>query len=726
MSTANALLLPIGGHLVALDLFEDTALLPTLQANDRTKPDSIQSSYSPEFEVPASAHNHRLLRHAAASQPAPGQAYVRLPCVLTSGGVEILPLGLLLVKGFKQGRYQLQLVGGNKLFVEALGDKKLSDLDLSRFDHYWTPRDIAARLGAPYWQNFGWGYELYDRGKAFDVQALDPYLCYPSVAALLVLEQLIADAGFTANSLRMEPLAAQLNVPAANAYEFPQDYRDARRLQAGYFYGTSNYYHNEGFDAERLLFSYTSRKPYASPDVRTGASYNFGEYTVATLGYYDVAAPITAYLGCNKLQPGRVRAKFMLKLNGQAIFDNDGNELGKDELETGEYVTHNFNPKLSRYLLKPGDKLTLMWEGTEIRTLNARPDQPVWNIGPYGSQTPLPGGQLTLANEVQFTVTLLPEFPQGGLVRLADWLPDMKQLDFFKAMMLTLGLTVQSDAYEPRLKLTPGSKLLANVPKAKDWTRKRDAYTRPGRLPERDLSFRFGDYARANYLKWAEDERVTPGYGDGTITVADEVLQAENELATLPFAATEPSTNQPGLLQIINFEVQDAAASPPTYSAVQAKPRLTLRSPDAILTGQLVITPAVGKPGDGNYQAPVLEAFIMGTSYFAGAVLSLDLNNTVLGVYWADLRAMLQESRYLVERYRLTPQDISELDYTIPIWDGYLGDFFAVSKVEEFDARRSVQVTLCRLNAAHLPEPKIPDEGVEWYTEGEFYPGEFY
>ncbi|WP_223654384.1 hypothetical protein [Hymenobacter psoromatis] len=78
-----------------LDLDSETQLLPTLQANDRTKLESIQSDYSPEFSVPGNAYNHRLLRHAASSQPTQGAAYRHVPCVLTSGGVETLPLALI-------------------------------------------------------------------------------------------------------------------------------------------------------------------------------------------------------------------------------------------------------------------------------------------------------------------------------------------------------------------------------------------------------------------------------------------------------------------------------------------------------------------------------------------------------------------------------------------------------------------------------------------------------
>ena len=117
----NQIWLTVAGHRVALDLdSESDGLLPTFQANARDSPSTIQSDYSPEFSVPATAKNHRLLAHAAASQPTTGQAYKRVPAVLTSGGVETLPLATLLIKGYAEGRYNLQLIGGNRRLVEAL------------------------------------------------------------------------------------------------------------------------------------------------------------------------------------------------------------------------------------------------------------------------------------------------------------------------------------------------------------------------------------------------------------------------------------------------------------------------------------------------------------------------------------------------------------------------------------------------------------------------------
>lgn len=743
-TTANEVWLTADGFRQRLDLDDETQLLPTFQANDRSKPDTIQADYSPEFSVPGTARNHRLLRHAASAQPAPGAAYVRLPCVLTSGGVETLPLALLYIKGYREGRILLQLAGGNRRLIEALGEKTLQQLDFSRFDHIWNPANVAAGLPYAHWAQLGWGYEVYERGKPVDALALNSYDLYPSVAASLIWDQILTQAGFTADSLLDEPLFAALTVPAANPFSFSQAFRDARQLTAGFSYyvppgqnptvtpyaaGYVGLGHTAGFDWEQLRFAFTDLSPFHAPTA--GAHYDAatGEYVVDTFGYYTLGARVLADFGCREsVFSGHVTLRVAVWVNGVLVFNQSG-EQGNWYYRTDKYEQHLFTPELTKYLLHPGDRISLRWRGEEQNG----PIDPYWQIGPAGTHTVLASG-LYVANEAQFLVTLLPDFPPGGLVELAQWLPEMKQLDFLKSMMLLLGLTIQVDAYRPHLHLGAGNKLLQNIPFAKDWTAKRDAYAVPGRVPERDLTYRFGEYAKRNGLLWAEDEHVPAGYGNGLISVADEALAPAYTLATLPFAASQTSPLVSGLLRILNFEAGDLTQTPPTYTLVQAKPRLALRAADSLLSGMLILEPAhsAGAPVAGqagqtySTSAPaVLAPISYSASYFAGVDLSLLLNGTVLTTYWADLRAMLQESRYLRERYRLTPQDIAELDFSIPIYDAGLGDYFAVSAVSEYDARRAVEVHLVRLNADHLPEPLPGGAGLE-FADSEFNAAEYY
>lgn len=714
MSTTNEVWL--GGE--RLDLDDGTELLPSFQANDRTKPDTIQSDYSPEFSVPGTQRNHRLLGQAAHAQNSEDVAYARLPAVLTSGGVEILPLALLYVKGYSEGRYQLQLVGGNRRLIDALGAKTLQDLDLARFDHIWNPTNIIAGLPYAHWQSQGWGYEVYDRGLPVDWEHLDPYTLFPSISGRLVWNQLLADAGFTADPLTADPVFAALNLPTAVPYTFPEPYRTARGLQAGFVFprlpddpapgqaGTLGVRIPRGikrqaeFAATRVPFDYTVGAPYHAPTA--GATYAGSLYTADATGYYNlrIAAPIR--FGCLPAPfPGEVSCKVMLYVNGAPVFDGSGNQIGKDELRVGNYTTHTFTARLERHLLQAGDTVEVQWQGDEWDggVIPVGPTDPYWQIGPWSAVGQLPNGDL-LSNEIVFSVELLESFPPGGTVRLNEWLPEMKQLDYFKSILALLGLTVQADAYLPHLFLSTGARVVANVSKARDWTAKRDAAPAPAGLPERSVAFRFGGYAKKNTFVWAEDEQVKAGYGDGTLTVADTSLPATYEMVRLPFAASEVSQTAAGVLAIANYRRTNTTI-PAEYEKLTPQPRLTLRRAG---TGRVV-----GMAGGGTTTTTM--------SYFAD-MTAVDLNlQRILGSYWPDLAAALDGSRYLVEKYRLTATDIVGLRFDTPIWDAVLGDYFVINKISEFNARRATEVELVRLNAAHLPSPTLVDQ--------EFFAGEF-
>ncbi|MCI1187879.1 hypothetical protein MON38_10645 [Hymenobacter sp. DH14] len=727
--THNEIWLPYGGRLVRLDLSEDSELLPSFAANDRTKPESIENDYAPEFSVPGNQNNHRLLRHAAATGPARGQAYARLPCLLVSDGVETLPIGMLLIKGYEGGQYQLQLTGGNRRLADQLKtelgeDKLLSDLDFSRFDHVWNPANITARLSYDYWAANGYGYEVVERGKPLSLESLDPYTLFPSVSGQLIFKQILADAGFTADELDDEPLFAALNVPTANPYVYPQDFRDARALQAGLIVqaissGQGNPLEKTAeFPPEKLNFAFTSLAPYRAP---TATTYTAGVYTVETLGYYNVNASVLLNYGCDDHFPhsGRVSCKVMLYINGQPVLDANGDQIAyfQPDRIIG-YKEETFTPYLGKWLLHPGDTVSLWWQGDEWEHNGQDPTDPRWRVADTGGRLAKAGlpGDLYVYLPATLTVELLEEFPRGGLIKLNQWLPaEMTQLAFLKSIFLLLGITCQTDPYRPHLRLATGDKLLENIPKARNWSSKLDAAAAPGRLPERSLAFRFGDYGKKNALLWTEDEHVTKGYGDGHILVDDEVLPAKYELATLPFAASELSPTVPGVLRILNYELPDLSAT--TYNSITAKPRLVLRQAMPMQAVQVLNNP--DNPAAGK--TAVSTTF----SFFAGLDPGLLLNGTVLTHYWQDLRAMLDESRYLVERFRLSATDVATLDFSVPVWVAAFNDFFAVSQVVEFDPHRSTEVHLVRLNAKHLPPPSVPGEGVEFWVQ-EFAGAEFY
>jgi hypothetical protein len=692
-----------------LDLDDETKLLPTFQANDRGKPDTIQSDYSPEFSVPGTQRNHRLLGHGSSAQATAGIPYKRLPAVLVSSEVETMPLALLYIKGYQGGRYQLQLFAGFRRFVEALGDKKLSELDLSRLNHLWVTSNIAGALSYSYWETHGWGYEVIERGKEMNLAELNPYDLYPSVAVWLVWEQMLAEAGYTATDLKAEPIFPALNLPTAQPYTFPEPYRTARGLAAGWSYQEGGYLrHTSEFGPTTFPFNYTAERPYIAP---TAASFVASRYVADDRGYYDLSASLEVFFGCQELLPGEVSMKISILVNGTSVGD-----VG--EQREGKPIHTTLTAKASRVLLVTGDVVEVVYQGDEWSSFGFDPTDPFWVVGLYRDpwfliSHPYNPSITHIDTANKFTITMLEEFPESGMVKLSDWLPDMKQLDFFKSIVQLLGLTVQADPYEPHLYFSTGGRVLANTTRAKDWTAKRDAPLAPLGLPDRNTAYRFGEYAQRNLFQWREDEGVSPGFGEGALLVDDETLDAETTLVEMPYAASEPSPVLPALLRIRGWRRRDPnPAAPAEYDSLSPEPRLVLRPAGPALSVGLVTNPH--READ---VAPIIMPLTTTTSYFADAGAAFDLNaaRTILPQFWPDLAAALKEARQLTEYYRLTPEDITELDFSIPIYDGSLGDYFLVSSIGEYDASRSTECVLVRLHPTLIPPPAL-GTGFEFYS----------
>jgi len=747
---------------VALDLDEQTMIVPSFQANDLTQPQNIQADFSPEFSVPSTARNHTLLGYAAYDSNSLALPYRKLRATLLANGVEIIPRAILYIKGYADGRYTLQLFAGNRRFADALGEKMLRELDFSRFDHIRTLGLVADRMTNEYFFQNGWGYELYDRGKGINLKDTNYLDVLPSVSQRLIWQQILMESGFTATAIT-EPLFQQGVVPATRLATFPKEFREARNVLAGIMPNTiidSSELKNR--DDENFPIPYQDRSADGVPFTVPSAG-NFVEGSVS--GKKSTAGKWIADNACLIEVEARVVAEIMLAdLAGKVSVKID---LYKNALRVQEgskkITTKDFGNLLqptttvSRLEVQPGDEIYAV---LRIKFENGVINKYGYKIftGAVYVQGNDDGSSTNLLGDL-FKVTVLADIPPSAPVRLTDYLPDMKQLDFFKGMVQEFGLTVQTDPYEDRIVFSPSYKVL-DTTRAVDWTGKRDQPLTVLGTP-RSVTYQFGSYAQQNWLRWTEDDTATlayagasrtiagkdaKGYGDGVLVVADNRLEAESVLGTLPFAATENSLLAPDFLLIPVYKRVGDALDPlnPNYTEQDLRPRLVLRGEqlkEVVLRGGTQPAPLSDEasPAEEAVYNQALAAYhstrtvTIQLSYFAQEkAVELDLERYVLPYCWRGLQAMLIKARFHRERYRLTVQDIANLDYTKPIWDGVLGQYYAVSKINEFSPLRATEVELVRLHHSLLGPPvKMPVVEGKEFAAKEFYvspslPSEFY
>lgn len=125
------------------------------------------------------------------------------------------------------------------------------------------------------------------------------------------------------------------------------------------------------------------------------------------------------------------------------------------------------------------------------------------------------------------------EISFGEKFPLVPNLPDIKQIDFIKAVASMVGLFALPDG-ENGIKFIPFDNLSANKSKAVDWTNR--VIMAYNSVTPRNLQYTIDNIAQNNWFRYKEDDKVAGNY-DGNIQVDDATIEYERDAITLPFSA---------------------------------------------------------------------------------------------------------------------------------------------------------------------------------------------
>lgn len=125
------------------------------------------------------------------------------------------------------------------------------------------------------------------------------------------------------------------------------------------------------------------------------------------------------------------------------------------------------------------------------------------------------------------------EISFGEKFPLVPNLPDIKQIDFIKAVASMVGLFALPDG-KNGIKFIPFDNLSANKSKAVDWTNR--VIMAYNSVTPRNLQYTLDNIAQNNWFRYKEDDTVMGNY-DGNIQVDDATIEYERDAITLPFSA---------------------------------------------------------------------------------------------------------------------------------------------------------------------------------------------
>jgi len=134
---------------------------------------------------------------------------------------------------------------------------------------------------------------------------------------------------------------------------------------------------------------------------------------------------------------------------------------------------------------------------------------------------------------LNLTLSARGEISFGEKFPLVPNLPDIKQIDFIKAVASMVGLFALPDG-ENGIKFIPFDNLSANKSKAVDWTNR--VIMAYDSVTPRNLQYTLDNIAQNNWFRYKEDDNVMGNY-DGNIHVDDATIEYERDAITLPFSA---------------------------------------------------------------------------------------------------------------------------------------------------------------------------------------------
>ncbi len=648
---------------------------------DITKVESRGGARSYSFELPKTDRNKSVLENPEMVNNLSQVPYTRLKCRCYVDGVDTL-IRFCEVSSVKSS-YSIRLYGGNSDLFANIKDKKLRELDLSEYDHFWVLSEIVQNTS----NADGIIYPIID----YHLDSPNSYInnsnsvvradfILPSVFVNGLLVKIFGDTEYSFTN-EIESDTISLILPYIGDTLIRD--RDARKYEA----------------------TFTVNTPYSTsvnmpplPSVSVGIWIKFDSVTNADTNYgnywkHGNFNPFSFGAYTNIFLRFAEKVKFTVEYDLQFVGD------GYDNSTEIDFVT-DFSAFLSNQL------------GATWQVVFSPDTTNDWGVsGEFIMETIDVAGWLTDADYSNCLMLFSPRsltIKAGSYVRIKDVtilqdgllkyigsyqqknyltvgqiLPDMLQSDFLKAYMQMFCLLPVIDEANKRVSLIKFDKLLQNTPNCYDWSNKLDL------TEDAEITFIEDNYAQNNNFKYTQDgDEPKPIGTDGVITIRNQNLEKEKEkdIIELIFAGTNSVQRCEGL-QVDNIGI---------FLNGEHK---EVRIPRILVADIISNTTNISLTDD--ISAAVIPADCS-IPYFidASQTFNLGFGNNLLDNYYDLLSQVLSRVKLVKILVRLNVSDISQLDFTRPVFIQKYESYFYISSIKGFSytESKSTLVELVKIN----------------------------
>lgn len=626
---------------VLCDLSQDETLTLVYQSPIFSELDIIQSNRSYNISLPMTENNMRAIEHSQRTDVDSDVPYKRLAARLYQDGVALFDKGVAVITSITD-TIDVTLTWGNVDNFQTLFDADMSDLADTlysmRLGNIAWNEDIK-RVTPPNHADLGYFY--VDFGMGVDAE---PQYKHPCIGLDKVIEAIekyngikIADKARLyghGNYPDLVPLVSENCDEKSNEAE-------AAIIQPGLnILGYSVFYHFNFYTVARKQdprgisndYVYTYKQVWfdVSSNDKAGVKINapIGDYFIVEMGQYlspNAPDKISIKVLCTTVDS--------VYYNYEEIFSVDS------YMKVGN--SYYFHPINESFDVSKYKRLV---------------------IGVYP-----PEGYYThfVTADVRLNISVSVFLDWDDIVYptmfpVAPNLPDMSQGDFISALLAREGLFAYADLEEPdTIRLMSADDIVAKLNKSDfvDWSGKvilNDS--RRVDMPN-GSEFEIEDYAQKNTLDYDNDDDVK-AKTEGVITIENEKLERENEAVSLPFSASD-NTSENGIeCAIIRM-----------FSTSESSDRIDYTEPSP-----RILTQNEYKPETDGHTGEYVGIFTR-EQYFGG-------EQGIVATKYKTLQDILRRFRMITVNARLSPVDLRQLDYSRPVYISQFGSMFAIYSIE--------------------------------------------
>ena len=179
----------------SIDLFEDIPVSLNFSIADIRNPDKRNASYSKTINIPGSKHNNKIFGHIFEIDiDGSFNPNIKTPAIIYSDEIEQINgyLQLLKINAFGDKiTYECTILGTVGNIFTIIGDRYLTDLNLSQYDHQYTKANQKASWTGI--RGAGYLYPLIDYGETNGL-TYDVNNFYPAIYAKTYIDKIFESA----------------------------------------------------------------------------------------------------------------------------------------------------------------------------------------------------------------------------------------------------------------------------------------------------------------------------------------------------------------------------------------------------------------------------------------------------------------------------------------------------------------------------------------------------